>query len=206
MKEKRKRILTSGMIAVALVLAGLVLGCGDYKYPEPNAKDIENTGFVISTTDQQNYEGEVTAVNCSALAATPPDVAGAGTIDPPSPVEAEWKFVFKVNPALPEAPPYIVIDRCCIRSSLYEWDWDDKEDCAKCGPWVVEPTPTSEETLTVKQTIFNQGLMYYLLDVLEKPIPAGDVIYMTIFAHTPFGEEVSATSYVGLSISCESSE
>ena len=51
MKEKRKRILTSGMIAVALVLAGLVLGCGDYKYPESNAKDIENTGFVIYTTD-----------------------------------------------------------------------------------------------------------------------------------------------------------
>ena len=206
MKEKGKRILASGVILAGLIVIGLVLGCGEYKYPESNADEVEKTGFIIATTDQQNYDGEVTAVNCSALASTPPDVAGARTIDPPDMVEAEWKFVFKVNPALPDAPPYIVVDRCCIRSSLYELDWDDKEDCAKCGPWIVEPTPTSEETLTVKEVIFDQGLMYYLLEVLGKPIPAGDVIYMTIFAHTPFGEEVSATSYAGLSISCENKE
>jgi len=203
MKEKRKQILVEAVITVSLIFLGLVLGCGEYKYPESNADEIEKTGFIIATTDQQNYDGEVKAVNCDALASIPPDVDGAETIDPPETVEAEWKFVFKINPALPDPPPYIVVDRCCIRSSLYELDWDDKEDCAKCGPWIVEPTPTSEETLTVKDVIFSQGLMYYLFS-LGKPIPNGDVIYMTIFAHTPFGEEVSATSYAGLSISCES--
>ena len=209
MKEKRKQILVEAVITVSLIFLGLVLGCGEYKYPESNADEVEKTGFIIATTDQQNYDGEVKAVNCDALASIPPDVDGAGTIDPPETVEAEWKFVFKINPALPDPPPYIVVDRCCIRSSLYEWDWDDKEDCAKCGPWIVEPTPTSEETLTVEYVIFSQGLLNYLIyptsaGGLEKPIPAADTIYLTIFAHTPFGEEVSATSYAGLSISCES--
>jgi len=205
MKEKRKRILASGVILAGLIVIGLVLGCGEYKYPEPNAEDIEKTGFVIYTTDQQNYEGEVEAVNCDALASTPPDLASAGTIEPPEVVEAEWKFVFKVNTALPDAPPYIVVDTCCIRSSLYEWDWNDKEDCSACGPWFVEPTVTGEAELTVTDVIFSQGLMYYLFS-LGKGIPNGDVIYLTIYAHSPFGEEVSQTSYAGLSISCKSKE
>ena len=200
MKEKRKRILASGVILAGLIVIGLVLGCGEYKYPEPNAEDIEKTGFVIYTTDQQNYEGEVTAANCDALMI--PDVAGAGTIETPEVVEAEWKFVFKVNPALPDAPPYIVVDTCCLRSSLYEWDWDDKEDCGACGPWFIEPSVTGEAELTVSNVIFSQVLMDRLFS-LGKRIPNDDTIYLTIYAHTPFGEEVSATSYAGLSISCE---
>jgi len=206
MKEKRKRILASGVILAGLIVIGLVLGCGEYKYPEPNAEDIEKTGFVIYTTDQQNYEGEVEAVNCDALASTPPNVAGAGTIEPPEVVEAEWKFVFKVNTALPDAPPYIVIDRCHIKSDLYEWDHD-----VDCGSWFVEPTVTGEAELTITDVIFSHELLNHLIyptsvGGLEKPIPASDTIYLTIYAHSPFGEEVSQTSYAGLSISCKSKE
>jgi len=195
MKSWKKIRWNAVLMAMTAVAALMAMACGDFS--EPGNQDVEKTGLIVFSGQTHEYSASVTAVNCTALMGA--SVLGAGTIQAIDPKVGDFDFIFKVNPNLSEAPPYYVVDKLHISSDLYNLDYD-----TDCGPWTVEPTPTSEETLTVNYNMFDAVLFYRLVSTLGKPIPNSGSIYITIYYKDPSGNEGKQTTYNNVVITCTS--
>jgi hypothetical protein len=182
---------------VLIVFSGLIVyfGCGDYNEPE-GASEVERTGFIIFTEEQQIYNGDSSFDVC---------VLGSGTVQ-----SQEWKedkeiwadFTFKFIPN-PDyecdcVPSYAIVDECALSIPFFDY-YEEKHTC---GPWKVDLSAGGESELTVITHVWGLGwLAHYIVNMGgSNGDPLSYTAYMKIWAKSIDGTEQEAETYALISV------
>ncbi len=190
------------LLSVLIVFSGLIIyfGCGDYNVPE-GASEVEKTGFIISTDDQQTYLGD------TYFDVSPATILPSGTVtyyyEPWDPgeknIDAEFKFVFIANPTFECSlvPSYVIVDECQLSIPSLNY----KGEKHTCGPWRVDLSAGGESELTVTTNVWSLG---WLASHISSGGNNGDLLsgsaWFKIWAKSIDGTEQEAETYAILNL------
>lgn len=202
---KLLRTLTLMPLVTAISVLILCFGCGELSEPDDGGSEVEKTGFIITTDEQETYSGDSSFEQC-------PTIEEGSTVlyyyqewAEDKDIWAEFTFVFIPNPNLPSdrVPDYVIVDETKLEIPMLDYE----EDFGDSGPWRIDLDYGSESELTITVNVWSVG---WLQRHLTLGGSSGDLLsgsaYLTIKAKGIDGTEQEATNYAILSLTTENDQ